>query len=112
MLFWSGVVTGGLGFALFLRRRARYDAGESGEDRNNTTRIVQAVGLLGLYVFLFEAVGFHVTTAFMTAGIVALAGERRWSRVLTFAGAATIGTYIVLELWLGLRLPTGVLDVR
>jgi hypothetical protein len=74
-------------------------------DNSSTSSILSAVTLLILYAWLFERIGFLVTTALMMATIVWLGGIRKWTRVAAFAVAATTGAYVLLHGWLGVRLP-------
>lgn len=77
--------------------------------RSDTSQVVKAFFLLVLYAMLFEDIGFLLTTAVMMTVMARLAGEKTWTRSITFATAATVGTYVVLEVWLQTRLP-GVLE--
>lgn len=109
IFFWSALVLAGLAVLLVRRSRVEHRDREASARPTNWTKIVVAVFVLILYSLLLERIGFLVTTVLMTAAIVRLAGENRWSRIVTFAIGVTLATYVILQVWLQTRLPPGVL---
>jgi hypothetical protein len=107
IFFWSGVALAALAVPLVIRGRHVDPRREQDVRPGNGVSMGLGVGLLLLYVLLFERLGFLATTLGLTAAVVRLGGERRWTRVGAFAVAASAGAYVILHTWLGLRLPAG-----
>jgi hypothetical protein len=108
IFLWSAVMLGALAVGLLIRPTGEHEAGPSGADRQ-TMRIAAGAAVLFVYVLLFQTAGFLLTTVLMMGAIARLGEERRWSRIVTFAAAATAGAYVILQVWLGLRFPGGIL---
>lgn len=109
IFFWTGLVLAALAVLLPLRSPVPRHDGETTARHTNWTKVVSVLLVLALYALFLERIGFLLTTAVMMGMIVRLTGEQRWSRIVTFAIGATLGTYAILQLWLQTRLPPGVL---
>lgn len=110
IFFWSGLVLAALAVLGPLRACVSHRDRETTAPRQtNWSQILLALVVLGLYALFIERIGFLLTTAVMMGLIVRLAGEHRWSRIVTFALGATLGAYAILQVWLQTRLPPGLL---
>ncbi len=75
-----------------------------GTDRS---RVLWVAALTGLYVIFIERVGFITTTAPYLLGFCLALGERRWVRLIVFAVAVPVVTYLVFDRALNVPLPRG-----
>lgn len=86
-------------------------AHEATEDRPPLPRLLTAVLLSGLYVQFIAWVGFYLVTPVFIIGYLLVFGERRPSRLLPFALAATVVFNLAFTTLLFISLPTGSIDV-
>ncbi len=75
-----------------------------GADR---TRVLWVAALTGVYVVVIERLGFLATTAPYLLGFCLALGERRWLRLILFALAVPVATYLVFDRTLNVPLPRG-----
>jgi hypothetical protein len=105
-----GVATILLGAALLLLGKAL--AGRSltlpermeGADR---ARVLWIAALTGVYVVIIEWLGFITATVPYLFGFTLVLGERRWARLIFFAVAAPVTTYLIFYQFLNVPLPRG-----
>jgi len=64
-------------------------------------------GLLA-YALTLEALGYVPTTFLLLGALARILGLARWPLVLGFAALATVGSWALFGLWLGVPLPSGV----
>ncbi len=75
-----------------------------GRDR---ARVLWVAALTGAYVLCIERLGFIATTAPYLFGFALALGERRWGRLVLFAVAVPVVTYLVFDTALNVPLPRG-----
>jgi len=75
-----------------------------GADRG---RVLWVAALTGVYVILIERLGFIATTAPYLLGFCLALGERRWVRLVLFAVAVPVATYLLFDRMLNVPLPRG-----
>jgi hypothetical protein len=105
-----GVATILLGAALLLLGKAL--SGRSltlpgrleGPDR---ARVLWVAVLTGIYVVAIERLGFITGTIPYLFGFCFVLGERRWSRLVSFAVVVPVTTYLVFAWFLNVPLPRG-----
>jgi putative tricarboxylic transport membrane protein len=62
-----------------------------------------------LYAFTLETAGFIASTFLLVFLFLKTIEGKGWFTAMFAAGAASLGTYAIFELWLHVRLPKGVL---
>jgi putative tricarboxylic transport membrane protein len=75
-----------------------------GADR---ARVLWVAALTFGYVLVIERLGFLATTAPYLLGFCVALGERRWLRLILFAVAVPVATYLVFDRTLNVPLPRG-----
>jgi hypothetical protein len=75
-----------------------------GADR---ARVLWVAFLTGIYVVAIERLGFITGTVPYLFGFTFVLGERRWSRLILFAAAVPVATYLVFDHFLNVPLPRG-----
>lgn len=72
-------------------------------------RLLISAVLLTCSVFALTRLGFVVTTAILSAGIMLLVGERRWRVVALTSLCLAVGAFFIFRIVLQLQLPAGLL---
>ncbi len=105
-----GVATCLLGGALLLLGKAlrgRSLTLPSRLDGADRARVLWVAALTGAYVIFIERLGFIATTVPYLFGFSLALGERRWGRLVLFAVAVPVVTYLVFDRTLNVPLPRG-----
>ncbi len=66
------------------------------------------MGALVLYAVCLRYLGFVLDTLILTAFLLRMLQPLPWIKVLAGSAAATLGSYLVFEVWLEAQLPAGV----
>lgn len=75
-------------------------------ERHAGLRLLAALGLLAGYAFLFQRIGFTLSTALFAGGLTWMLGTRP-ARAALFGALAGLGTYALFSWVLDLTLPDG-----
>lgn len=75
-----------------------------------TTRAVLILCALLLFGLFVEKGGFFVCTFLITISFLKINGIRKWSTVLVIAILTSIGSFLVFNILLRIRLPLGILE--
>jgi putative tricarboxylic transport membrane protein len=107
--FLAGVVLAALALLAFVQTALAPPAADakSGFRRADLIRIGTVAGLLFLYVFLWESIGFLTATFLLLLFLFRCIEPLRWRTVFTAASVTLAFTYILFSVLLGARLPTG-----
>ena len=62
---------------------------------------------LFLYAAFFERVGFVSSTFLLMSFLLRVTEGNKWPRIIGVAGAVALGSFMVFEVWLKIRLPKG-----
>jgi putative tricarboxylic transport membrane protein len=109
--FWIGVVMCGLAAGVIAQ--ALLSGGPTVGSLWAGTRwgkVLVVVGLLLVYAFAFQRVGFIPCTLALLLVLMWFVDPVRWWLALLVAGVATFGVWAVLTKWLRIQLPAGILD--
>ena len=108
IFFWSGLILALLSLILFagpLRDVATETREIAG---TNWAKISLVLVSLVLYVLFLEKLGFVLTTFLLLSFLLGVSEGKSWFRALGVAGTAALGSFVLFELWLKIRLPMGV----
>jgi putative tricarboxylic transport membrane protein len=107
--FLAGVALAALALLAFVQTALAPPAADakSGFRRADLIRIGTVAGLLFLYVFLWESIGFLTATFLLLLFLFRCIEPLRWRTVFTAASVTLAFTYILFSVLLGARLPTG-----
>ena len=72
-------------------------------------RLLISAALLTSSVFALTRLGFVVTTAMLSAGVILLVGEKRWRVVVLTSLCLAVGAFFLFRIVLQIQLPTGLL---
>ena len=105
IFFGSGIILAVLAVTLLLRSLGTRHDGGSAVHAHHWGKIALGAAALFVYVLVFESSGFLLSTVAVMAVMARLNEERRWKHIGAFAIGSTAGAYLILQVWLGLRLP-------
>ena len=72
-------------------------------------RLLISAVLLASSVFALTRLGFVVTTAMLSAGVILLVGEKRWPVVVLTSLCLSFGAFVLFRIVLQIQLPAGLL---
>lgn len=106
--FLAGVVLAALALLALVQTAFASPARSGvGFKRGDMVRIGTVTGLLFLYVFVWESIGFLTATFLLLLFLFRCIEPLRWRTVFTAASVTLAFTYILFSVLLGARLPTG-----
>ena len=108
---WLGLLLAALGAGLLAQSLAGRSEGPLGSGWSGTWRVLATFAALMGYVALISLLGFALSTALFLAAAIRFWGGYRWRWVLALAGGLALANYLIFQLWLGLSLPAGLLDL-
>ncbi len=115
MPFWSGIVLGLLSMGLLLK--STFGSRESESIRQllaakiRLGKVLFVLAALALYALLLDYLGFLLVTFLLLGCLIRFVDPQPWRKVMGWALFGAIGSYLVFEVWMKLRLPRGVLGV-
>jgi putative tricarboxylic transport membrane protein len=106
------VVLGILSFVLLLQTIKGKHEEESPPwaTAGNLGPLVMTIGVLFLYVFVFELLGYLISTFFLIGLIMAVFGPMKWWKVVTIALISATLSYFLFTAILGMSMPKGLLE--
>lgn len=78
-------------------------------NKKELQRLLISAVLLTSGVFALTRLGFVVTAAMLSAGVMLLVGEKRWRIVLSTSMCLAVGAYFLFRILLQIQLPAGLL---
>jgi hypothetical protein len=107
IFFWSGVILALLALVLVAGAIAETNPAHRAVVGTDWRKVLLVLASLVLYGLCLERIGFAFSTFFLLSFLLRVSGTP-WSRTVTVAVAAAVGTFSLFELWLKIRLPKGV----
>ena len=108
VFLWSGLLLALLALLLvasFLRERH-----ESATELHAMAwrKVFAVLTALVLYGIFLEKIGFVASSFLLLILLARLGGATRWASIVTIAAVAALGTFILFDVWLNIRLPKGI----
>jgi putative tricarboxylic transport membrane protein len=111
--FGAGTVMGLLACWLLFRSAVSKEQQPNGSRHASESRKVRLL-LISLSLFAYAVavrrLGFVCSTFLFVFFILGMIEAERWWRIAIKAALVTLGNYLVFEVWLGMRLPQGLLS--
>lgn len=76
--------------------------------QKNWSPVAIVIGALIVYIIFFKSLGFLLNTFWLTAFLLRVVEPLSWKKVLFGAILASLGSYVVFQLWLEAQLPVGI----
>jgi hypothetical protein len=108
IFFWSASILALLSLMLFVGSLRDVPAEVQESPGTNWAKISLVLLSLVLYALFLEKLGFVAITFLLLSFLLGVSEGVRWLRALGVAGAAALGSFVVFELWLKIRLPIGI----
>ncbi len=112
---WLGIVLGGMSLGLFVKvtrqREGTRMVWDIVAEKIRWGRVVAVVVTLVLYGFLMNYIGFLILTFLLMAFLLKAIEPQPWKAVIGWAFFGAVGSYLVFEVWMKLRLPKGFLGI-
>jgi putative tricarboxylic transport membrane protein len=108
IFFWSGLILVILSCIVVAESLRNTEEMVQETREMNWVKIALVLLSLVLYAFFLERLGFVLTTFVLLSFLLGWIERTNWARSLGVASAAALGTFIIFELWLKIRLPKGI----
>ncbi len=89
-------------------REKRADGADAADEPRKVRLVLICLSLFG-YTLAVRRLGFICSTFAFVLFILGMIESEKWWRIAIKAALVTIGNYLVFEVWLGMRLPKGLL---
>jgi len=110
MMFGASSLLGLLSLHLFLKFLMTQESIRRGARTGKYWKRVIAVFIaFTIYIYLFDPLGYLLTTFFFMVFLLKLLGSRRWVFIVAGAAFISLVTYQVFSLWFALNFPKGVI---
>ena len=113
--FWLGVVLGLLSVLLLiktmLQRKEAMLFRQVFTEKIRWGKVLITLVALILYGVLMEDAGFLLLTFLFLVSLIRFVDPQPWKRVIGWALVGSVGSYLIFEVWMKLRLPKGFLGV-
>ena len=112
---WLGLILGGMSIALFVQttrgKESERTLKEILEEDVRWGKVLLVLGALILYGFLMDTIGFLIVTFLLMIVLLRFIEPQPWKVVIGWALAGSVGSYLIFEVWMKLRLPKGFLGI-
>jgi putative tricarboxylic transport membrane protein len=78
-------------------------------EKGNWKKPAYALGALLLYAFFLEKLGYLLCTLLLIGFLLKVIERKPWAVTVTTAVLASLGSFIMFQVWLKIQLPAGIL---
>jgi putative tricarboxylic transport membrane protein len=112
---WLGVILGGMSIALFVQttrgKESERTLQEILEEDVRWGKVLLVLAVLIIYAFLMDYIGFLIVTFLLMIVLLRFIEPQPWKVVIGWALGGSVGSYLIFEVWMKLRLPKGFLGI-
>ena len=112
---WIGIILGLMAVGLILTSAREKEGAKMIRDllaeKIRWGKVLYVLVALVVYGYLMEHIGFLIVTFLFMAFLLLFIDPQPWKSVIGWAVAGSVGSYLIFEVWLKLRLPKGFLGV-
>lgn len=112
---WLGIILGAMSIGLILKTtRQREGARMMREllaEKFRWGKVISVIIALLLYGLLMDSLGFLIVTFLFMAFLLWFVDPQPWRTVILWTLVGGLGSYLIFEVWLKLRLPKGFFGV-
>ena len=109
--FWLGILLAFLSVGMMLKAARQKEGARILRDilgeKVRWEKVLGVLLALILYAALIDFLGFLLATVLLMAFLLRFSGEQPWKAVFQWTLLASLGSYLVFEVWMKLRLPKG-----
>jgi len=108
---WLGIILGGMSLGLIVTTTRQKEGARILRDivseKIRWWKILLVVAALVLYGCLMNHIGFLLVTFLLMAFLLRSIDPQPWKAVIGWAVLGSVGSYLIFEVWMKLRLPKG-----
>lgn len=112
---WLGILLGAMSVGLIVQTSLRKEKGkmlrELLAEKIRWVKVLAALVALIFYAFSIDYLGFLIVTFIFIAFLMRFIDPQPWKTVILWALIGSVGSYLIFEVWLKLRLPKGLLGI-
>ena len=112
---WLGIILGALSIGLLLQAARRKEGtrvlGDILTEKVRWPKVLSVLVALVLYGCLMNILGFLIVTFLLMAFLLRFIEPQPWRSVVGWTLVGSLGSYLVFEVWMKLRLPKGFLGI-
>jgi len=113
--FWLGVILGAMALGLFLKTTCQKERAKALRailsEKVRWEKALFVVVALLLYGYLMNLLGYLIVTFLLMAFLLRFIEPRPWKAVIGWTLTGSLGSYLIFEVWMKLRLPKGFLGI-
>jgi len=110
-----GIILGGMAIGLIWKTTRQKEGvrtpGGIRAEKVRWEKVLWALVALVLYAALMDFLGFLIATLFLMAFLLRFIEPQNWRTVFLWTLVGSLGSYVIFELWMKLRLPKGFLGI-
>jgi putative tricarboxylic transport membrane protein len=112
---WLGVILSGMSIALFVQttrgKESERTLQEILEEDVRWGKVLLVLAALIICAFLMDTIGFLIVTFLLMIVLLRFIEPQPWKVVIGWALVGSVGSYLIFEVWMKLRLPKGFLGI-
>ncbi len=112
---WLGILLGVMSIGLFVMVSRQKEGAKILRDiftkEIRWVKILLVIVALILYGILMDYIGFLILTFLLLAFLLRAIEPQPWKAVIGWALFGSVGSYLVFEIWMKLRLPKGIFGI-
>ncbi len=110
---WLGIILGAMALGLLLKATWQEEGSKTLREiwgkRIRWGKVLFVLLLLILFGALLDSAGFLIVTFLFMSSLLRFVDPQPWRSVMGWALGGTLGCYLIFEVWLRLRFPSGIL---
>jgi hypothetical protein len=112
---WLGIILGGMAIALLIKSTWPKGKERTLQDilaeKGRWDKVLFILIALAAYAYLLDIAGFLIVTFLLMAFLLRFVEPHPWKSVIGWGLVGSLGSYVIFELWMKLRLPKGFLGI-
>jgi len=112
---WLGIILGAMAMGLILKTTWQREGAKALRailsEKVRWEKVLFVLMALILYGFLMNFLGYLIVTFLLMAFLLRFIEPRPWKAVIGWTLIGAVGSYLVFEVWMKLRLPKGFLGI-
>ena len=112
---WLGIILEGMAIALLIRSSWPKGKERTLQDilaeKGRWDKVLFILIALAAYAYLLDIAGFLIVTFLLMAFLLRFVEPHPWKSVIGWGLVGSLGSYVIFELWMKLRLPKGFLGI-
>jgi len=112
---WLGIILGAMAIGFILKAAWQKEGGKVLRDilaeKVRWEKVLFVLLALALYGYLMNFLGYLIVTFLLMAFLLRFIEPQPWKPVIGWTLLGSLGSYLIFEVWMKLRLPKGLLGI-